>query len=206
MPKSTHLDQALVGEDQVLRRHVAVDDVERRAVGHRLARARSASPRTPARSMPHATSCGTSPSCLRGALAHHRHRQPGHELHRHEVLALDLAELEHLHDVRVRQPRVDARLVEEHLDVLVVDGELVEQPLDDDELLEARHARDARQPDLRHSARREQREEIVFTEARRGRHARGEAAPQTSMISASFFAGDLVDLLDALVDRRPAPA
>ena len=45
-------------------------------------------------------------------------------LHRHVELAVLLAEVEHLHDVRVAEPRAHARLVDEHRDEVGVAREL----------------------------------------------------------------------------------
>ncbi len=61
-----------------------------------------------------------------------------------------LAEVEDLRDVGVLDARSDARLVEEHLLEAHVRGELREDRLDGDELLEAVLASLARDPDARH--------------------------------------------------------
>src|SRR5262249_5686143 len=63
---------------------------------------------------------------------------------------VDALHLEHVHDVRVLDPREEPGLVEEHRDVLLIPDVLRVQDLDDDALLEpARAAADA-QVDLRH--------------------------------------------------------
>ena len=59
-------------------------------------------------------------------------------LHRDEVRAVDLPDVEDLDDVRVRERGRDARLVEEHLDERLVLVHRGQDALDDDELLEAR--------------------------------------------------------------------
>ena len=61
-----------------------------------------------------------------------------HVLHRDEVRPVDRADVEDLHDVRVRQRRGDARLVQQHLDERAVLVHRRQDALDDDELLEAR--------------------------------------------------------------------
>ena len=60
--------------------------------------------------------------------------------------------------------RGEARLVEEHLHELLVVGEVVVQALDDDVLLEAGRAADAREVDLGHAAEGEQRQDLVLAE------------------------------------------
>ena len=74
-------------------------------------------------------------------------------LHRDEVGAVDHAEVEHLHDVRVRERRRDARLVEEHLDEPLILVHRGQDPLDDGELLEAADAALDRQEELGHAPR-----------------------------------------------------
>jgi hypothetical protein len=72
------------------------------------------------------------------------------QLHGEEVLAVRLADVVDLDDVRVAQRRRDARLVEEHPGDLGLDGEVGQDPLDDDELLEPLDAGGAREEDLGH--------------------------------------------------------
>ena len=62
---------------------------------------------------------------------------PGQVLHADEVLAVHLAELVGGDDVRVLEPRGDARLVEEHLSQLSAVREVREDPLERDDLDEA---------------------------------------------------------------------
>jgi hypothetical protein len=75
------------------------------------------------------------------ALHHAVHGLALEELHREEVLAALVAELEELDHVRVREPRGDARLVHEHRDELGILGEVAPELLDDRELREARSDR-----------------------------------------------------------------
>ena len=62
-------------------------------------------------------------------------------LHRDEVRAVDLPDVEDLDDVGVRERRGDARLVEQHVDERLVLVHRRQDALDDDELLEARDER-----------------------------------------------------------------
>ena len=74
------------------------------------------------------------------------------ELERDEVLAGDVAEVEDLDDLRVRQLRRQLGLVDEHRDERRVGGQVRKDPLDDDDLLEAVRRDDLRAEDLGHSA------------------------------------------------------
>ena len=76
-------------------------------------------------------------------------------INRHEVGAVDLAEVQELHDVFVLQADGDARLVDEHRDELSVDGIIRKNAFDDADFGDASRA-SARQKDLRHAADREQ--------------------------------------------------
>ena len=101
-------------------------------------------------------------------------------LHRHVELAVLLAEVEHLDDVRVAEARADPRLVDEHGDEVRVARVLREDALDRDDLLEAVRAGAPREIDLRHPARRDPPEQLVRPQAqgRRdggGRHRLGAA-------------------------------
>ena len=69
-----------------------------------------------------------------------RERHARHMFHGDEVLALDLAQLEDLADVRVGEPRCQPRLVEEHLDEPRVAQQFGEHALDHQLLAEAGHA------------------------------------------------------------------
>ena len=65
------------------------------------------------------TSRGSGGVRIEVAPAKARERNALEVLHRDEVAAVDLAELEHLADVRMRDLRGDPRLVEEHRDELL---------------------------------------------------------------------------------------
>ena len=72
-------------------------------------------------------------------------------LERDVVLPLDLAELEDLDDLRVLQGALQLGLVDEHGEELGVGGKVGQDPLDDEDLLEAVRSRLARTEDLCHS-------------------------------------------------------
>ena len=59
------------------------------------------------------------------------------ELHGDEERAFVLTKVEHLHDVRVGQPRGEPRLVDEHVDEVGIDCELRQDALERHALLEA---------------------------------------------------------------------
>ena len=110
------LDRAVVGDEHVLRRDVAVHEAERLAVGadarvrvvqpgQRVGDDAAGEPERRAR-LP-----------LLGRFANERAQVLAvDELHGDEVLLVELAEVEDLDDVRMVEARRDARLVEEHLD------------------------------------------------------------------------------------------
>ena len=82
-------------------------------------------------------------------------RAAGEVLHR-EVRARPVAaEVVHLHDVGVPQPRREPRLVEEHRDELRVTGVLRVQPLDGDGAAKAHGPHEASVVHRRHAARRD---------------------------------------------------
>ena len=87
-----------------------------------------------------------------------------HVLHRHVVAAVDLAEVEHLHDVDVQQLHADPRLVDEQAHELAVPGQVRQHLLDDQDLLEPGHAVRAGPPHLGHATRRDLLEQVVVTE------------------------------------------
>ena len=107
--------------------------------------------------------------------------EPVHVLHRHvvgvggacappsSVPGRD-AEVEHLHDVRVRQAHRELRLVDEHVDELLAAGELRQDALDDEDLLEALDAEALGLEDLGHAALAEALEQSIAAEC--GVHAR----------------------------------
>jgi len=73
---------------------------------------------------------------LRG-LAQQREQRDAVEVLHHDVeLAVSLAELVDLTDIRVRQPRGEARLGDQHLAEPLIVREVREDPFDDEQLLE----------------------------------------------------------------------
>ena len=153
MPKSTIFTSPVKRDDDVLRGDVAVDDVERRAVEIvLLVRVREA------RAHAEHDREGVLERELEDALLLHLADDGAQVLavdvlHRDEVLAVVLTDVEDLDDVRVRERRRDARLVEEHLDERAVLVHRRQDPLDDEELLEAGDALLDREEELGHAAR-----------------------------------------------------
>ncbi len=92
-------------------------------------------------------------------------------LHRHVELAVLLAEVEHLDDVRVRQARAYPRLVDEHRDEVGVACVLREDALDRDDLFEPVRPAATREVHLGHPARRDPPEQLVGPQAQRRRDA-----------------------------------
>ena len=109
-----------------------------------------------------ASSGGHAPLALLRALEQRREVHARDVLHRDEVRALGLAEVEHLHDVRVRERDRDLRLVDEHLDEARVLAELGQDALDDEDLLEALDAVRLGLEDLGHAAASELLEQLVL--------------------------------------------
>ena len=110
-------------------------------------------------------------------------RDPAHVLavdvlHGDEVRAALVAEVEDLRDVRVVQPRRDPGLVQEHLHELLVLGEVRQDPLHHQLLLEALEADLARQMDLGHPAHGELPDQLVLTEVFGGQGSEGAQSPR----------------------------
>ncbi len=100
----------------------------------------------------------------RQALATSTSVAPGDELHGQEQLAVGHVQVEHLGDVRVVEGGGDPRLVQEHLDELLLAGDVREDLLEHHQLAEARQAALRREEDLRHPARRQAAEHLVFAQ------------------------------------------
>jgi hypothetical protein len=152
-----------VAADHVLRRHVAVDDLERLALPIALA----------------VREVQALADLARDPRRHHRRHVPPHAaeavhdleeilppdvLHRDVVGVADLPELVDRDDVRVGQMPGDLRLVDEHRDEVFVLRHRGEDPLDRDDLLEALDAERLGGVDLRHPADSEAIEEEVLPE------------------------------------------
>jgi hypothetical protein len=97
-----------------------------------------------------------------GALEQGGQVQAGHVLHRDEVGVLGVAQVEHLHDVRVRERDRDLGLVDEHLHELGVRRVLGQDALDDQHLLEAGHSVALGAVHLGHAAARDALEQLVL--------------------------------------------
>jgi hypothetical protein len=184
-PEIDDLEDPLEGDDQVLRRDVAVDHVELLAVGAGplvgVVQPAAGLRRQPDHDLGR-DDAGR--HALVGLARQLGERHAGQVLHHHVVAAVVLPELERLHDVRVIELRPEPRLVEEHADEVGVVGQVVEQALDHHVLLEAGLAGDAREVDLGGAADREQREDVVLAkplaDERAGLHrARGHRAKNT---------------------------
>ena len=95
-------------------------------------------------------------------------------LHRDEVLLRDLADLVGLDDVRMVEARRDARLLDQHLDELGLLDEVLTKSLDDRELAEVRSRRACLhgQENVGHAPVPELRDEAVLTERRFSHAAR----------------------------------
>ncbi len=167
------LDRALVGDQHVLRRDVAVHEAERLAVGAdarvRVVQAAqhvgddAAAPAPSGGRLSASVGLADDPAQVLAV----------HVLHGDEVLIAQLAQVEDLHHVRVVEPRRDPRLVEEHLDERVVAAKLRQDALDHHQLLEALHAGLLGQEDLGHAALGELALEDVLAELLRGAAIQG---------------------------------
>ena len=83
--------------------------------------------------------------------------------HRDVVAAVLRIEIVNLNDIRVLQLRGDGRLVDEHLDEVLILREVRQDPLDHDGLLEALGAGRLRTEDLRHPPHRDATKEHVLS-------------------------------------------
>ncbi len=159
-----HLHLPLVGEDEVRRAHVPVDQVE-------------GAPVVPGLGVGVVERLADLGDDLGGVGDRHRHvaavgEAPLHEvevlapdeLHGEEVVLAVLPEVEELDDVGVVELCRQPALVEEHLDEVGVRRQVGQDALDDDELLEPAHAMLAGEPDLGHPAGGEVVQQLVATE------------------------------------------
>ncbi len=146
-----HLGRPVVGDEEVLRAHVAVDDVER-LPGKVLLLVRVVEPRRRVDHDPQRQLDREALAPLLAALEHVGEVLPVQVLHRDEVGAAVLAHVEHAHHVRVGEVGGGARLVEEHLHEVPVAGEVREDPLHHHQLLEALQPGLPREEHLGHAA------------------------------------------------------
>jgi hypothetical protein len=166
-PEVDDLRHPVEGQQQVVERHVPVDQPQRRVVdvleGVRVAKPARGVDQDPAGHLGRHR-----PRPRHRATEDARQREPVDVLHRDEVAAFVLAELEHLDAVRVAEQRRDPRLAEEHRRHrrgAVVAGDRADR-LEHDDLGEAGRPRRTRQPDVAHPARREAPEHLVAGDPR----------------------------------------
>jgi len=167
-PEIEELDRAVVADEHVARRDVAVDEPERPAIGaglfvRALERGGGA--------LDDRERDGERDPLV--ALAR-RHADRADVLavdvlHREEQGAVDLADIVDVADVRVPQRGGEPGFIEEHLHELGIRGEVRQDPLQHDHLLEAGLTADAREVDLRHPAGRDLAEDLVFSQRRPAR-------------------------------------
>ncbi len=148
-------------DEDVLRRDVAVDDLEGLAHGSDgvvsgVESLRGLSDELDAHGDRHR------PPHLGGLLDDAAEGDAHHQLHRDVESTLRVpTEVERLHHVGTRDVRGEPRFIEEHGDEIFVLGERRQHPLDRDELLEARFAGRARRIHLGHASRRDAEEHFV---------------------------------------------
>ncbi len=159
-PEVDDLDRPAARHEKVVRRNVAMHDVEQRTlviaqlvrgVKTRASVCRESQDHPEGQELP-ATRCLPVQNAERVSVEplHHDVEQP--------VL---LAEVDDLRDVRVNDARSDARLVEEHAPKLGMARVLREDELDGEQLLEAVHTLKARSPHRSHAPLRDRVEELV---------------------------------------------
>ncbi len=113
-PEVDQLQRAGRIEEQVVRRDVAVDEVQvalarKLQPVHRLERGAGRDPHREQRIVGQPRALGAEPA------VHARERLAAHQLHRHECAPVRLTDLVDVDDVRVRERARGPRLVEEHL-------------------------------------------------------------------------------------------
>ena len=139
-------------QHDVGRAHVAVDDVQRLAVG-RGQPVRVAEPQRHLMSDVNGDGDGKGPLPFAQRPQHRQQVAATQQLHGQEIAAVDLPEVEYLHHVRVVQQGRDARLVHEHLDEVRGAGAIAEDALHHQIAAEPFGARNHRPEHLRHAAR-----------------------------------------------------
>ncbi|CAM4527441.1 hypothetical protein COEX109129_41800 [Corallococcus exiguus] len=184
------LDLALVADEHVVRRDVAVDDAQLLAAA---VRARVRVVQAPAHlhrdEDRHGDGQRRKPAAHR-ALEHLVERLAVDELHGEEVLALHLPEVEDLGDVAVGQRGGDARLADEHGDEGLVVRVLRKDLLDEHGLGDARRAHQLGMPRLRHAAPAQPGHQLIPSEGvpRVERHETSTLAPESQEHRIDVFA------------------
>jgi hypothetical protein len=161
------LDLAGAAQKDVVGRHIAMHDAERRvvvvAILMRVGQTRrdlaSDVQRRP--ELDHALA-------RNHAAQHVGKRYPIHVLHDQEQLAVLFAEVEHAHQVRMRERGVHASLGAEHAHQPLVHRQLGQHALERDTLGKAARPRPPRLIYLRHASSRDATHQLVFTEPDEG--------------------------------------
>ncbi len=147
--------RAIEPQEEVLRSHIAMHDVSERAVViTELVRGVQPFARLLCDVRQHRRATRAIHEDRVRARERARHASEGltrQVLHRQEVGAVRFAEVEHAADVRVVDPRGDARFVEEHVDELLLLREMRMDELHRHQLLETRESGRARQVHGRHA-------------------------------------------------------
>ena len=155
-PEVDELHGAGEREHDVLRADIAMDDAHLMGVLQRLAGAQK---RTEGQPGWHQA------FLLAQAALHLPEAAAGDVLHGQEVRAVQLAELEGPHDVRVVQTHRQRRLVDEHAHEVLRPNQMREHGLDDELRVRTAGVRQAGQPNLRHPADRESGDDFIAPES-----------------------------------------
>ena len=161
--KVDDLHLAVVGDEDVLRRHIPVDNVELHPPRIPFA-VRVVEPLGNLRRQVHRLGGGHDLLAAPVAFKQGPDIPPRHVLHGNEERALVLPELVDVHDVRVVQLNADSRLIDEHGDELFVLRHRGENPLDGEDPFEPLHTKGLGNEDLGHAAHVHPLEEKVFSE------------------------------------------
>ena len=168
---------AVDADQDVVRRHVAVHDLERPplVVGPFVS---GVEPGERVEHDAHGHAGRDGLLLLRGAVEEVPGRVPLDVLHDEVVASVGRADLEDGDDVGVMDPRRQARFVEEHLDELGVPRQVLVQPLDRVEPLEAPRPAEAREKDRPHSPARELSDQLEPIELRSNHLRHDDEAPR----------------------------
>ncbi len=157
-----HLHLPVVGDEHVLRAHVAVDDAQLGAVEV----AQRVRVGEPGEHLGEDAHVDVERHAVAPGLAEHGVERLAVEVvHRQEVVPPLDADLVGLHDVGVVEARGEARLVEEHGDEVLVPGELLPEELDDEELVHPHRPGHHREEHRRHAPLPEEGDDPVLSDA-----------------------------------------